>query len=310
MASTAKSKLTTSTKRRKSLHQRRCRRRHRKYIESLELSKSSTSSDQIFYPPKSWYPPMSSESPEDSERWEPPELPSPPEWMTIPVPEEPDLSPDSPTPLSYGNVRCKRCRQLAELKLQSKPDDDEYVCPDDDFYDDEELRLRVIHYRRTLDLNGVCFDVDCFPNYQSYGGVYHKDHYYLFPNFDKMIWKSLKFAINTYCEKEKKELVLLGLLNATAQVVGRWILFYLTFECYNPNAEENNYVDILQTLVNCPVAHKAKQQVYVFRRVTNDEQDEDLLPPHELRVQCTLAKTPRRFDTLRAKFPTSLWLDI
>ncbi|CAN1234615.1 hypothetical protein LINPERPRIM_LOCUS4264 [Linum perenne] len=104
MASTAKSKLTTSTKRRKSLHQRRCRRRHRKYIESLELSKSSTSSDQIF----------------------------------------------------YGNVRCKRCRQLAELKLQSKPDDDEYVCPDDDFYDDEELRLRVIHYRRTLDLNGVC----------------------------------------------------------------------------------------------------------------------------------------------------------
>ncbi|CAN1234617.1 hypothetical protein LINPERPRIM_LOCUS4265 [Linum perenne] len=70
--------------------------------------------------------------------------------------EEPDLSPDAPTPLRYGNVRCKRCRQLAELKLQSKPDDDEYVYRNDDFFGDEELRLRVIHYRRTMWQNGVC----------------------------------------------------------------------------------------------------------------------------------------------------------
>ncbi|CAN1175999.1 hypothetical protein LINPERHAP2_LOCUS32277 [Linum perenne] len=310
MASTAKSKLIPSTKRRKSLNERRCRRRHRKYIESLELSKSSTPSDKTFYPPLSWYPPMSGESSEDSERWEPPELPSPPEWMTIPVPEEPDLSPDAPMPLRYGNVRCKRCRQLAELKLQSKPDDDEYVYRNDDFFGDEELRLRVIHYRRTMWQNG-CFDVDCFPNYPSFGAVYHRDHYYVFPNFDKLLWKSLKFAINTYCEKEKKELVLLGILNATAEVIGQWILFYLTFECYSPNAEDKYYVDILQTMVTCPLAHKEKQEVLIFRRVTNDERaDEDLLPPDEFYEECTRGKTPRRFDTLRAKYPTTLLLDI
>ncbi|CAI0400158.1 unnamed protein product [Linum tenue] len=65
--------------------------------------------------------------------------------------------------LRYGIGRCKRCRELDKLKLKPKPDDHDYIGQSDDFEGDEELMLRVIHYRRKCEVTGG-FDVDCPPS--------------------------------------------------------------------------------------------------------------------------------------------------
>ncbi|CAI0459466.1 unnamed protein product [Linum tenue] len=68
--------------------------------------------------------------------------------------------------LRYGDGECKRCRELDKLKLEPKPDDLDYICQDDDFQGDEELMLRVIHYRRKRDVTGV--NEDLLPPDSSY----------------------------------------------------------------------------------------------------------------------------------------------
>ncbi|CAN0928494.1 hypothetical protein LINGRAHAP2_LOCUS36535 [Linum grandiflorum] len=334
MASTAKSKHIMSPKRRMSLQRRRSRRRHRKYTESLDDSKSSISSDYPIYPPSSYYSsesedvgpsntsdsssevsePSSTEEdsvPPEEPLWprkrkknpslqEQPRSPSLPQWPAIPeLEEQRKHSPKRPTELLYyGDIRCKCCRELAKLKLEHQPDDLEYVYPsDDNFFGDEELRLRVIHYRRERWMTG-CFDVGCHPNFPSFGGTFHRDHF-KGQNFDRMIGSCARSTIAEYCEKEKKELVFLRFLNATADIAGRVIFFFMTFECYNPLAEY--YVDVCQAMVSFYLTHVDFnfRMVHLFRRVTNDDEDEDLLPTDKCRESYTKGRRPRRLDTWR-----------
>ncbi|CAN0928491.1 hypothetical protein LINGRAHAP2_LOCUS36532 [Linum grandiflorum] len=259
MASTAKSKHIMSPRRRMSLQQRRSRRRHRKYTESLDDSNSSISSDHRYY-----------------------------ERPTCPI----QLIQER-----YYNIHCKCCRELAKLKLEPQSDDDEYASPDEDFYGDEELRLRVIHYRRERWMTG-CFDVGCYPNLPSFSGCFHRDHLHrLFTNFDRLMKVCVELVFKQYRQVEKKELVFLRYLNATAERGGCVLLFFLTFECYNPLAE--NYVDICQAMVTVYMNRLHKPQVNLFRRVTNDDEDEDLLPVNENHAYYTKGRRPRRLDTWR-----------
>ncbi|CAN0928490.1 hypothetical protein LINGRAHAP2_LOCUS36531 [Linum grandiflorum] len=196
-------------------------------------------------------------------------------------------------------MRCKCCAELAKLKLEPQPDDDEYASPDEDFFGDEELRLRVIHYRRERWMTG-CFDVGCYPNLPSFSGVYHREHLrrrWSYPEFDRLMKVCVELAFKKYRQVEKKELVFLRFLNATAERGGCVLLFFLTFECYNPLAE--NYVEIFQAMVSVFVNFLAKPEVHLFRRVTNDDEDEDLLPPDRQHASYTKGRRPRRLDTWR-----------
>ncbi|CAI0459465.1 unnamed protein product, partial [Linum tenue] len=97
--------------------------------------------------------------------------------------------------LRYGNGECKRCRELDKLKLKPKPDDLDYICQDDDFQGDEELMLRVIHYRRKCEVTG-CFDVDCPPS-SNWGRLYPREHYSMcVRDYDKRLKTCVKFVID------------------------------------------------------------------------------------------------------------------
>ncbi|CAN1175997.1 hypothetical protein LINPERHAP2_LOCUS32276 [Linum perenne] len=171
---------------------------------------------------------------------------------------------------------CKRCREIKNMKFVHSSDDPNFVFRNDDFNGDEELRLQVIHCRRIRKLSGY--------------GYWH---------FDEILRSSVKFVLDTYREKVGKELNLLRILNVTADV-DRYVMAYFTFECYNPDAE--GYVDVIQALVSTFRYRREEHELEILRRVTNDDQDEYLLPPDEYYAIRTKAHAERRLDIWRNKY--------
>ncbi|CAL1393058.1 unnamed protein product [Linum trigynum] len=130
--------------------------------------------------------------------------------------------PDWPK-LRYGDGECARCRELDKLKLKPKPDDLDYICQGDDFEGDEELMLRVIHYRRKCNVTGK-------------------------------VTKWVKFVIDTYNQQKGQDLILLSILNVSIQRVYRYYIFYVTFEGFNESDESSvrkSYVETYQTVGSC-----------------------------------------------------------
>ncbi|CAN1730496.1 hypothetical protein LINPERHAP1_LOCUS961 [Linum perenne] len=194
---------------------------------------------------------------------------------------------------------CKRCREIKNMKFGHSSDDPSFVKRSDIFNGDEELRLRVIHYRRIMKLSGG-FDADCIPDI-GYLGPRPIDHFrqYRYSHFDEILRSSVKFVFDTYREKVGKELNLLRILNVTADV-DRYVMAYFTFECYNPDAE--GYVDVIQALVSTLRYRRQEHELEILRRVTNDDQDEYLLPPDEYYAIATKAHAERRLDIWRNKY--------
>ncbi|CAL1393051.1 unnamed protein product [Linum trigynum] len=182
--------------------------------------------------------------------------------------------------LRYGDGECKRCRELDKLKLKPKPDDLDYIWQDDDFEGDEELMLRVIHYRRKRNVTG-CFDVDCPPS-SHWGRLYPREHYSMrVRDYDKRLKTCVKFVIDTYNEQKGQDLILLSILNVCIQRVCRYYIFYVTFEGFNESDESSkSYVGTYQTMVSCASWTFGEYEICVFRRCSNSTcKDEDLLPP-------------------------------
>ncbi|CAI0412030.1 unnamed protein product [Linum tenue] len=99
--------------------------------------------------------------------------------------------------MSYGSPYCQRCREVDELTLVPVADDAMYLSLDDDFGGDDNLKLRVIRYRRKKWLTGG-FDADCHPSYLTFGGIFQPYHYRFVVGFDRMVHGSVKYAINEY----------------------------------------------------------------------------------------------------------------
>ncbi|CAI0411259.1 unnamed protein product, partial [Linum tenue] len=104
---------------------------------------------------------------------------------------------DKKEKMSYGSPYCQRCRQVDELTLVPLADDAMYLSPDDDFGGDQNLKLRVIRYRRKKWLTGG-FDADCHPSYLTFGGIFQPYHYRFVVGFDRMVNGSVKYAISEY----------------------------------------------------------------------------------------------------------------
>ncbi|CAI0422460.1 unnamed protein product [Linum tenue] len=107
------------------------------------------------------------------------------------------MSSESPTESTTKMGTCVRCLAVGELKLVPKDDDSNYVLKSDDFKGDEELKLRVIHYRRKKRISG-CFYADCPPNYPSFEGIFYYEHFPETPDKKQKLYKSLEFAIGKY----------------------------------------------------------------------------------------------------------------
>ncbi|CAL1393052.1 unnamed protein product [Linum trigynum] len=202
--------------------------------------------------------------------------------------------------LRYGDGECARCRELDKLKLKPKPDDLDYIYEDDDFEGDEELMLRVIHYRRKCEVTGR-FDVDCPPPTSHCASIYPREHYSMcVRDYEKRLKMSVKFAIDTYNQHKGQNLILLGILNVCIQPASRYYIFYVTFEGFNESDEKSarkSYVETYQTVVSCACWMFGKYEVCTFRKCSNSTGrgvspfvDEDLLPPNSYYEESTRVK--------------------
>ncbi|CAI0400161.1 unnamed protein product [Linum tenue] len=195
--------------------------------------------------------------------------------------------------LRYGIGRCKRCRELDKLKLKPKPDDNDYIWQDDDFRGDEELMLRVIHYRRTCEVTGG-FDVDCPPS-SEYGCIYRREHYHPTDRtFDKKVERAVKFVVDTYNQQKGQNLILLSIQNVNVRSVSCWYSFYVTFEGFqesHPKWNDNSYVHIYQTVVSYERWRPVPiYKIDIFRKSNSIGRDEDLLPPDPSDKESTRVK--------------------
>ncbi|CAL1403995.1 unnamed protein product [Linum trigynum] len=185
--------------------------------------------------------------------------------------------------LKYGNGDCKRCRELDKLKLKPKPDDHDYIYQSDDFEGDEELMLRVIHYRRTCELTGN-FNVDCPPS-PEYAYIYNREHYYLSEgDLDKKVKRAVKFVIDAYNQQKGQNLILLGIKNVNIQQPGCYYVFFVTFESFNQShykSTDNSFVQIYQTVISyaCWRWRSPNYTIHILRKSNSKGKDEDLLPP-------------------------------
>ncbi|CAL1369133.1 unnamed protein product [Linum trigynum] len=177
--------------------------------------------------------------------------------------------------------RCKRCRELDKLKLEPKPDDHDYIGQSDDFKGDEELMLRVIHYRRKCKVTGG-FDVDCPPS-SEYGYIYRLEHYHTIDrNFDKKVERAVKFVVDTYNQQKDQNLILLNIQNVNVRLGGCWYVFYVTFEGFQESRHKRNggsYVRNYQTVVSYERWRRVPiYKIHIFRKSKSISKDEDLLP--------------------------------
>ncbi|CAL1377754.1 unnamed protein product [Linum trigynum] len=181
------------------------------------------------------------------------------------------MSSESPTESTTKMGTCVRCLAVGELKLVPKNDDSNYVVKSDDFKGDEELKLRVIHYRRKKWISG-CFYADCPPNYPSFEGIYYYEHLPVTPDTKQKLDKSLQFAIDKYNKEKGDNLTLDGILHTNLETYGSMI-FYITFKGFT----EKFGVQTYQTVVTCSKYYTGGHVVKLFRNGKGDY--EDLLTP-------------------------------
>ncbi|CAN0877924.1 hypothetical protein LINGRAHAP2_LOCUS12172 [Linum grandiflorum] len=173
----------------------------------------------------------------------------------------------------YRNPDCECCRRLAVTAFEAMSDDEDYdsfEMEDDDDEAEQQLRLRIIHYTRSVYKSGG-FYVECPPN-GSMGGIFNMAHFpYSF--IDRAANKSLTHAIDTYNTKSGKKLVHQRTLNVTASRAN-WFVFYFTFEGLDPD-DDDGVPRIYETIVSYSSMDHLPREVLVFRR----QAGEDLLEP-------------------------------
>ncbi|CAI0419510.1 unnamed protein product [Linum tenue] len=133
----------------------------------------------------------------------------------------------------YEGIYCDSCRKMAKTEMKEEYDDDDYVYEDDDFGGDNTLKLRMIHYRRNVALNGP-FYADCPPSYPSVGLLPHsRYHFKNEPEFEETVEDCAEFAIETYNEKMGTEMELRGIENVSCEGFARRRLYMILRCCIN-----------------------------------------------------------------------------
>ncbi|CAL1376333.1 unnamed protein product [Linum trigynum] len=175
----------------------------------------------------------------------------------------------------YGKKSSKCFDKYRKRDFKPKEDDPKYIFEDGVFVG-EDVKLRVIHYRRKKWVTG-CFYADCRPAHPGHGGIFHREHYRHILNMDEAIHSAVTFVINEYETVKGKRLELKEIRNVTMEQYACWML-YVTFSAYEPPDESTE--QIYQTLVTNARLSIGHHKVFIFRRkIIGQDEYEDMLPP-------------------------------
>ncbi|CAI0419493.1 unnamed protein product [Linum tenue] len=142
---------------------------------------------------------------------------------------------------------CDSCRKMAKTEMKEEYDDDDYIYEDDDFGGDDTLKLRMIHYRRNLTLNG-CFYADCPPpQYYMYASTQpHSGYHFKYQQgFDDTVQDCAEFAVETFND----ELELMK--------IRRTFMIYGFFSCVFFRALRWSFVRLRMSLLEVLVTGKS-----------------------------------------------------
>ncbi|CAL1376512.1 unnamed protein product [Linum trigynum] len=164
----------------------------------------------------------------------------------------------------YVGTYCDSCRRMAKTEMKEEYDDDDYIYEDDDFGGDDTLKLRMIHYRRNLRVNG-CFYADCPPQST------------LYPGFDDTVQDCAEFAVETFNDELGAEMELREIENVSVGGFG-YRQIYMILRCCNVGSSGDGGPDekTYRVVVSCCWWRKANKKVLVF----NDCYGNNLLKPN------------------------------
>ncbi|CAI0419492.1 unnamed protein product [Linum tenue] len=174
---------------------------------------------------------------------------------------------------------CDSCRKMAKTEMKEEYDDDDYIYEDDDFGGDDTLKLRMIHYRRNLTLNG-CFYADCPPpQYYMYASTQpHSGYHFKYQQgFDDTVQDCAEFAVETFNDELGAEMELREIENVSVGGSG-YRQIYMILRCCNVGSSGDGGPDekTYRVVVSCCWWRKANKKVLVFK----DCHENNLLKPN------------------------------
>ncbi|CAN1124120.1 hypothetical protein LINPERHAP2_LOCUS2202 [Linum perenne] len=180
---------------------------------------------------------------------------------------------------------CRCCRELTKREPEHMTDVNNYLFPDQ-LDEDEGAKLRIARYMKKWDQTGG-FEMECPPCLRGLqvGFVYNSEHFKGYPNFQTMLNKALQFGIDRYNQETGNQMELLQILNGnqmellkiqnvTVGEVAANMIFFVTFESFEPFA--SSFVNTYQTVVSYSRL-TLTCDVLVFRRKSDGQ---DLLKPN------------------------------